>query len=64
MTPYVKWDEDGHAHWFHMCNGELNDYRLNTRWVDSKENNSVAPSLACTECGTHGFWTDGHWNSL
>jgi hypothetical protein len=61
--PMVVWGEDGDPVWIHQCKRHLDEYRLNRRWSWDREANTVTPSLACSYCGTHGFWKNGKWKA-
>lgn len=63
FEPRVYW-LDGRPRWFHMCDGIGCDSGLpNTRWKLDEATDTISPSLHCTACGTHGFWTNGAWRN-
>lgn len=64
LEPRVYW-RDGRPRWFHTCLlGGLDAGLDNVRWSWNQETDSVSPSLSCSACGTHGFWTNGAWRDV
>jgi hypothetical protein len=59
-------DDGVHFWWFHICMGLLTETMLPIGpgyWVYDVGTDSVAPSLSCGDCGTHGWWVNGKWDS-
>ena len=69
-------DEDGeHFWWWQECDAELDAWRLEVGFkrehmlplgpdgwtLVQKDPLTIAPSILCGICKTHGFWRDGKW---
>lgn len=68
MNPSFKLDDDGiHFEFTHQCKSRVdtsilpNAYDAGSWKVVQQEPLTVTPSINCTECGTHGFITEGKW---
>ena len=59
----VEWD-DNRPVWVHPCTTGTERITLPlgaNRWQAERVADTVTPSLSCSTCGTHGWWTGGMW---
>lgn len=71
-------EDDATAFWFdHDCDSDVarwargEGFKSETRlplgpdgWqVVQREPLTIAPSILCGQCGLHGFWREGRWQS-
>lgn len=59
----VEWEDDRPI-WVHPCTDGTERVTLPLgpqRWQGDRVNDTVTPSLSCSRCDTHGWWTNGMW---
>ncbi len=58
----IEWDEDDRPIWVHECTGRTERVQLPLGaqlWQADRATDTVTPSLSCSECNMHGWWSQG-----